>query len=457
MSLIQIITYGIHNNLMSQSLSHSHSFDLIEFSMEKKNDNVGCYYEFIDTNFAHLCMPTGIIIELYDEVLTNIYLKEKIANLILKSKLKIYAKNKFYDKLNKKLLDQTIFIGSIPLYLADFKYIKNKIIVKLPNNFIFLHNFVLNHIDQIFKLEISNDINININVKANTDAELTNNFVNLIKKIDFQLISKMMTNSEHRILYQCSLYFFHNQIQYCSNLIKSSNVLFQNNNIVKIKINKIEKIRGFFLLIPIDLDDYINKIIFNLKNLNMTKTIYFNFDLILNLNSNLNSNQDSITNIKNENIFIKTFKEINSFNVYWIGIDILDTNPCDHKSNNCVHCMTDPNDYIDIFFNSNLVDLPDLANLVNKISLDMVIANCVVGSGHNLMLKLVNGQINKNLELDWFDNQNLDTNKKLIKVIMSFKQIFIKKNEDNIESFIKKNKDLSQLAIKYINMFQQSI
>ena len=249
----------------------------------------------------------------------------------------------------------------------------------------------------------------------------------------------------------------HNSIQYCVSINNNEKYLnedkikeFEINNILQIKINKIEKIRGIFIYVPLELDGYIDKIVFNLKNQNTTKTIY----------------------IKNENYFeqfeqseqIQIFKQNDLFTIYWIGINSLDINPYNHDFEDKLYCLTELTDSIDIFFDSSINDLDDLIGYINNISFDLIVKNYLIGTNYNQMLKFVDGKINLELESDWIGKYNQSLDEKIKNIISKYIELnkatdmftleLLKQNPEhfNIEKYLK-NENLIYLIKKYIELY----
>jgi hypothetical protein len=405
-ALMQLIAYDYKNTIMSDV--NMYCIDLLKFKMIK--NNIGINETIID-NCADSHMLMGIIFELNDLVQTNVHWKEKISNLIEKLRLNIFTYKKIYMCQENKYQDteQTLFIGSIPLYLGNFKYIKNKIVVKFPNNFFSQYNYFLMDKEPKnkykYELEISTDTNILVDIPTN----LINDPTNLIKNIDLEIIAKFLINDERNVIKSYMKFFSDNPIQYCLNILTSANNSIMNNSL-QIKINKIEYSRGFFISIPNELDGYVDKIVFNLKNLNMTKTIYFGLDLGLDLDLDL------------DNTSAIPFKSTDLNMIYWIGFNKLDTNPYTHESENITSCLTDPNDYIGIFFNPDLFnfDFEEYTNWIENIRADILVQNRIVGTNFNLMLKYVDGQFNENLEPEWIIKSNMNIDEKIFNIIKEY-------------------------------------
>ena len=428
--LMQLIAYGYNNKIMADANIYVLGLNSIEM---KKNiiNNVCIYSCDKDSRIVQDShMVSGIIFELDDFVISDLYIKEKISDILPELKLNIYTLKKVYNDEQKTDLDTdtTYYIGSIPLYLADFKFIKNKIILKFPSNFFNKYNYFLRFPDFRYELEIPlNNFNFNININ------------NLFKNVDLQIIAKVLTDIERSIIQSYMKILSHNPIQYSSSINNDKNYLYEDkindfkiNNILQIKINKIEKIRGFFIYIPLELDGYINKIVFNLFNLSKPKTVYF-------------KNYYEISEQSNP---IQIFKENELFTVYWVGINCLDTNPYEHDFETKSYCLIDLLDSIEIFFDSFISDLDNCPNYINNISIDILIKNYLVGTNYNQMLKYVNGQINSELEFNWIEKYNIDLYEKIKIIIKEF--IELKKPKDVLNDVILKEKPENYSIEKYL-------
>ena len=118
---LQLIAYGNQNQIMSNN--NTYVLGLAKINMHKNIQKNVCIYS-CNSN-STLYMTCGIIFELDDLIMSDINYKEKVYDLVTKFKLNIYTLKKVFDEENKKYIDTdtTYYIGSIPLYLADFKYI----------------------------------------------------------------------------------------------------------------------------------------------------------------------------------------------------------------------------------------------------------------------------------------------------------------------------------------------
>ena len=223
----------------------------------------------------------------------------------------------------------------------------------------------------------------------------------------------------------------YNSVQYCEDITNYNNMELKNQSLV-IKINKIEKNRGFFISIPAELDGYIYKINFLFKNPKQSKQIYFEYSS------------------DEECELIKIFKQTDLYTVYWIGINNLDLNPYDYDDENSTYYITDLDDYIEIFFDSSIIDLEQYNYWTNNISIDMYVKNYLVGTNHNLMLKYKNGQINLELESDWIEKYNMDLEDKIKNIIIELVQL---QNTQYyaVEKYLE-DENIICLIKKYINL-----
>ena len=427
--LMQLIAYGYQNTIMADA--NMYVLGLNSIQMKKNIINNFCIYSCDKDSYivqdSH--MVSGIIFELDDFVLSDIHIKEKISDILPTLKLNIYTLKKVYNDEQKTYLDTdtTYYIGSIPLYLADFKFIKNKIILKFPSNFFNKYNYFLRFPNFKYELEIPlKNINFNINN-------------NIFKNVDLQIITKVLSEIERNIIESYMKILSHNPVQYSSTINNDKNYLYEDkinnfkiNNILKIKINKIEKIRGFFIYIPSELDGYINKIVFNLFNLSKPKTVYFK----------------NYYEISEQSYPIQIFKENELFTVYWVGINCLDTNPYEHDFETKSYCLIDLLDSIDIFFDSFITNLDNYPNYINNISFDILIKNYLVGTNYNQMLKYVNGQLNSELEFNWIEKYNIDLYEKIKIIIKEF--IELQKAKNVLTAVIIKEKPENYIIEKYL-------
>ena len=172
--LMQLIAYGTHNVFMSNT--NMYSIGLSTFEMKKNiKDEIFLYDTTITitktNDYYYSRMILGIIFEFDDLIMSNEYWKEKISDIVTKLKINIFTYMKIDIEEENDFVDtdKTLFIGSIPLYLADFKYIKNKIVVKFPSNFFSQYNYFLMYTKYKYELEIpkynnNDDINLFKNI-----------------------------------------------------------------------------------------------------------------------------------------------------------------------------------------------------------------------------------------------------------------------------------------------------
>lgn len=419
--LIQLVAYGEANSILSDVNMYSLNVDYLNMTKDFQNNIYIFTYDVNSNQMIDSHKVNGIIFEL-DEVITNdnfLNIKEKILHFITKLKLNIYGIKMANDVGEEKKLDAMYYIGTIPLYLGDIKYVKNNIIVKFPNNFFNNYNYFLTFPN--YKYELVMNYNH------------TNTYINFIKNVNLNMIKKALINEERNIIYSYMNFLSHYPIQYCESITTDNSFDLKINSLV-LKINRTEKIRGFFISIPCELDGFVSKIKFELKN---------------------NKEECELIKIFDE---IKIFKETDLYNIYWIGLNDFDLNPYNYDGENCTYCITDLNDFIEIFFNSSIVELEDYNNLIDNILIDMRVKNYLVGTNLNLMLKYINGQINSELESNWIEKYNMNLDEKIKNIIVELikylkkSTIFIKLEDCTVEKLLL-NENIIYLIKKYINLY----
>jgi len=320
-------------------------------------------------------------------------------------------------------------LGSIALYLAEIKHYKSKIVLKFPNNFFAQYNYFFG-------------INYKCVIKTNI----------YLKNIYIQKLLKYYTYGERIILHLYYDFFSHIPIQYTSNIkFKPSfnnNYITKNNNNnnsqilkLKININQIEKIRGFFFSIPDEIIDFINEINFSFKN-------YLNID-----NNPIKQNY----NLKDMIIF----KETDYSKIYWVPINPLDINPFQHKIPNIYYLETYQTDSVEIIFNEQYE-----MDYIENILIDIMVSNILIGKNNNSKLKYINQKLNPELEIEELEIVKLELinkysildendliNDLIIKNIDKLNNFFINKSDNNNIIFFKNNSKTITYLKKFINRY----
>lgn len=407
-NLIQIIATDNKNIAMTDNLPYS--LDLTYLNMIKKTSNINneqyLYYENKQYDIYDSYKIQGIIFELDNIFFENTNICDKIILSIIKSKLNIYT-----ILFNHEQIDTGIkyFIGSIPLYLSNVKYYKNKIILTFPKNYFNKYNYFLKCFKFEYELVIPymeqnlyNYSNTNYNydygsgsglcIDKNINKNIDNNhnyFTNLIKNIKLHIINKILNDQERKILFSYTKFFSYNPIQFCSSIEILPEYI--NVNQIKIPVSIVEKIRGFFIYIPNELDGYIDMVVFNFNN------------IIANENSEIKKKTINFFD-NNSNSYI--FKQNDFGTIYWIGINNLDTDPFDHDSINKSYYITNKLDYVQIYLDPTIVDLDNSNNYLKNVSMDILVSNILIGSNNSQ--KLLYNQLTTNSELNQYEIEQLE-------------------------------------------------
>lgn len=434
---------GYQNDIMLDD--NLYYLDMVYYKMNKYNkNNIFTYQCDLYYNLSELNTLNGMIIELDEIILENIFWKEQICDLVTKIKLNIYLINKKYDDELKEMIDKgSEFIGELPLYLGDYKYIKNKIIIKFPKYFFNQCNYFFKF--QFLRIEFGLELGLG-------HVLLPIQMQNIFKNVNLYIIGKVMLDQEYYMMGSYMKFLSHNPIQYCLNIPISLNNSAEINEVnqihkIQFQIKKIEKIRGFFVNIPSELDDVIYNIRLNLKKLNSTKIIYLE------------------NNLQEYNyIGVTKYKQNDLYTVYWIGINNLDINPFDHNLENITYCLTEPTDDIEIFIDLSINDFDTIVNHIKNISIDLLVSNYLTGTNFNQNLKFINGNLHPDLvtDSDWIEKNNQSLNDKIKNIIIEYNDIIKNKiphkymsldpNYYNIERYLNDN-NLIYLAKKYIELY----
>lgn len=367
-----------------------------------------------------------------------------IMKSLLESELKIFSYEINYElAINEKNIIKTEkknYILSIPLYLSNILFCRNKIIFKLPSNFFSQYEFLCNFSFLGCSLEI-----------------ISNYPKNFFKSIKIQKICKFIDLYEHKCLFFYHYHLSHKLIHYAQK-IEYDKFLFneqilKSNSIIKIKINLNECVRGFFFYITYLYINFIEKINFyhyysksNENNLNLFIINFLNLD--------------------NKNYLLETDQGY----IFWLGVNQLDLNPFEYNDN-IKYIKTNSNtDYLEFILNYEYINLYNFDNFDNfDIISHAYILNVMTGSFINLKLKYINNLLNndlipKELELiNKYDNLNIK-NKTSNDILFLIKNNFdynndtinniiddiINDNKSNIHCIFKNLEELNNLLKKFL-------
>ena len=375
--LFSLVAVGFQNQILSND---KNSFDTSKELMVLSEENSKYVYSCDSSNDSDEFFINGLVFDLEQIDL------EQVDSIVSKIEFELYSYEQKLDEVDKYIKTEKLcFIGLIPLYLSKFIYMETKLIIKFPNNFLSSYNYLNNFYKYKFRLV--------------SPIKFKSIQLNKIKKFvegDMKDLSK-----ERALLYNYYKYFSYKPIQFTKNItVKHDDFKFDpidNTNLcVGIKIGMCENAKGFFLLIPDELVEFIGND--NIKYTISNKQVDLD-DCNNNYLEPVYPKLAKTWNIADEKYLVKNFDELT---LYYFGFGSNNSYQINAKSNNLNQMIiqTKPDDLIEIYFelDGDLdLDLDKINKLIKEIKLDLLVSNKLVGSDMYYKLKYLSGILNPEL------------------------------------------------------------